>query len=960
MNAHTPFDANQDWTNPYCQNSSNDPMVDALLGNAYHVVRTVYCNLGNLKLIYDFLNQYGMVLGVQSEDELKALTTKASYARIYGFSRAGDRQVTDYLYVEGDRTGILPNDTTATGSWISVATSGSGGGSGGSSGEGAYIPWVYSNGSAIGGETTLNVPDGTVGVPFIIVNGDMQYVGRGFTFDTTNLSVTLAQPLEEGDEVVFLLTGVPAVPDNPNVNDWIQINWLYNNGAAVGGEQVISVPYTFVSVPAVYKNGLRLYKGLTTESYTIDAANQRIFLTEALATNDRLIVQIGGEAQVLEVADHTIEEVARSTNVKDSEVILSTDTSQVLNGKKVIFDVVTQHIYGLPVLPNNVYISTVSNGQLTYKPGDVTVSLVPVPGSASELTAMLASSTGTDLVSFGNKTLSDYLTPFTTHTLYFSQFSGLSELQTYITTNNLKNVEIIFDRVVNFGPGSGGLSTIVSLSNMDYLGIRGLVIRDTLLYSGSFDLTRVFDLNNITNLVFEVDASSTLEYVGDDKRGLTPLRLNGCDNFTFIGKTSKCYQGYECTNVKNLYARSVNNDTRYPHLLGNVGVVDIRTVNNGCRRDFFLTNNCGGGQITVDAVDTQQGTPIKMYFYNGNMDNQISNLHIRYKYRSTGRYTLPYRVAPIWLDWGWDSTITESLVAGVMRNITIEYDVVGGNWGSVIGTTKLIDESVADNNSRGYVYSNVVIKGRIELGGGDSNNHAWFFNFNTNENWVSGDSVNGFICRDLVVRKINGGDIYVNTNQLTQAVNNYGGVIFDNVSAPEAKLSATDYSKVRFNNCTFSDFSTIGATPDTSKSASGSFAFLKGAGDSSSFKLGTVSTYRNVSLWTVDIVANSPFSGISSAWHGKIQGTLVMGTTPSASTLEGTVTASYTKGTAATPTISVDASGNVFLNFAGWESLEANVAVTVRMQYNEYSGGGNKTVRGMLSKVNGGFSLNLS
>ena len=63
MNAHTPFDANQDWTNPYCQNSSNDPMVDALLGNAYHVVRTVYCNLGNLKLIYDFLNQYGMVLG---------------------------------------------------------------------------------------------------------------------------------------------------------------------------------------------------------------------------------------------------------------------------------------------------------------------------------------------------------------------------------------------------------------------------------------------------------------------------------------------------------------------------------------------------------------------------------------------------------------------------------------------------------------------------------------------------------------------------------------------------------------------------------------------------------------------------------------------------------------------------------------------------------------------------------
>lgn len=397
MNAHTPFDANQDWTNPYCQNSSNDPMVDALLGNAYHVVRTVYCNLGNLKLIYDFLNQYGMVLGVQSEAELKALTTKAKYARIYGFSRAGDRQVTDYLYVEGDRTGIIPNDTTATGSWITVATSGSNSG-GTSSGEGAYIPWVYANGSATGGETSINVPDGTVGVPFIIINGDMQYVGRGFEFNIDSWSVTLAQPLEEGDEVVFLLTGVPAVPDNPNVNDWVQINWLYNNGAAVGGEQVITIPYTFQSIPAVYKNGLRLYKGLTTESYTADPDNQRILLTEPLATNDRLIVQIGGEAQVLEASDHTLQEVARATNVKDSEVILSTDATQLLNGKKIIYSVSEQKAYGLPVLPTNIYIQSVANGQLTYMPGGIVVDLPPVPNSADTFITELESDNGYKLI----------------------------------------------------------------------------------------------------------------------------------------------------------------------------------------------------------------------------------------------------------------------------------------------------------------------------------------------------------------------------------------------------------------------------------------------------------------------------------------------------------------------------------------------------------------------------------
>lgn len=154
MNAHTPFDANQDWTNPYCQNSSNDPMVDALLGNAYHVVRTVYCNLGNLKLIYDFLNKYGMVLGVQSEAELKAMPTSASYVRLYGFDNTNKRVVTDYLYVDGDRTGVIPDDPSATGSWILVATSNSGSGEDGGDGKAStpYIPYTYNNGSAIGGK----------------------------------------------------------------------------------------------------------------------------------------------------------------------------------------------------------------------------------------------------------------------------------------------------------------------------------------------------------------------------------------------------------------------------------------------------------------------------------------------------------------------------------------------------------------------------------------------------------------------------------------------------------------------------------------------------------------------------------------------------------------------------------------------------------------------------------------
>lgn len=386
MTRHVPFDANSDWTNPYCDNTSNDPLVDKLIGNAYHVVRTVYCNLGNLKLIYDFLNQYGMVLGVKSEAELKALTVKASFVRLYGFDNTNKRIVTDYLYVEGDRTGIIPDDPAATGSWILVATSNSGGGGDGKTTP-PYIPYVYNNGSALGGETTILVPADTVGVPMIVVEGYTNFVGYGFSYDQNTLTVTLAQPLEPGDEVVLMLTGTPAVPNNPNVSDWIQINWLYNGGNAVGGEQVIFIPYTFQSVPAIYKNGARYYAGLVDKSYTVDVANQRILLTEPLATNDRLIVTVGGEATTIIMSDRSIQEIARSANVKDSEVILSTDTTQVLNGKKVIYDVVSQRIYGLPTLPTNVYINTVSEGQLTYSPGNITVTLQLI-GAAESFAAL--------------------------------------------------------------------------------------------------------------------------------------------------------------------------------------------------------------------------------------------------------------------------------------------------------------------------------------------------------------------------------------------------------------------------------------------------------------------------------------------------------------------------------------------------------------------------------------------
>lgn len=370
MNAHTPFDANQDWTNPYCRNSSNDPTVNALLGNAYHVVREVYCNLGNLKHLYDFLQQYGMVMGVRSKQELKALIPSVTYARLYDTAPDGKYQVTDYLYVEGDRTGVIPDDPTATGSWVLVATSGQ------NKCDGAtYVFWQY---TATGGETTIKVPVDTVGVAFITVDGFTQTNGKGYSFDMPTSIVTLAQPLEAGEEVLMFLTGIPAVPDTPSIDNWHVVNWLYNQGAAVGGEQVINIPFIFADVSAVYVNGSRLYKDLSSKSYTIDRDNQRIFLTEPLATNDVVILTVGGTEDTIQLSDKTIQEIARGFNLMDSEVILDSDHTSFLNGKKVVYVSNQQKSYKLPTVPTNVRIAGVTGDQLTYIPGNITVTLLPI------------------------------------------------------------------------------------------------------------------------------------------------------------------------------------------------------------------------------------------------------------------------------------------------------------------------------------------------------------------------------------------------------------------------------------------------------------------------------------------------------------------------------------------------------------------------------------------------------
>lgn len=86
-----------------------------------------------------------------------------------------------------------------------VLMSGEGIGSG-SSMDG-YSAWPYNDGSALGGEQDIVVPDLTSNIPFAYLNGFFQFAGYNYTFDPATHTVHLASPLEPEDTLIFMLSG---------------------------------------------------------------------------------------------------------------------------------------------------------------------------------------------------------------------------------------------------------------------------------------------------------------------------------------------------------------------------------------------------------------------------------------------------------------------------------------------------------------------------------------------------------------------------------------------------------------------------------------------------------------------------------------------------------------------------------------------------------------------------------
>ena len=196
MNSHNPFNTGgSGYTNDF---RSADQLVDRIIGDAYHVVKEVYLALGNLTYIYNYLQKYGLIITVDSEEAIKDIPLSiGKFARIYSKSESAGYYFTDYLYVDDDTTGIRPNDPNATGSWISTKATGS---------NASFVRiWKYH--AVADGETTIQLPTDMpiVGVQTIYVQGVRQDIGEGFTYNEGDATITLADELEAGNLVTVII-----------------------------------------------------------------------------------------------------------------------------------------------------------------------------------------------------------------------------------------------------------------------------------------------------------------------------------------------------------------------------------------------------------------------------------------------------------------------------------------------------------------------------------------------------------------------------------------------------------------------------------------------------------------------------------------------------------------------------------------------------------------------------------
>lgn len=407
--------------NNYPHDCGNAGLVQKFIGTAYQTVKFVADNMHYIKTIYDMLTQYNMLACVESVEQLKNIDAKqVRFARIYELDGLEKRYV-DYAFIDNDESGIKPNGIQYSGSWIKVGTSSAGTGGDGS----RDIAWVYNNGSAQGGEETIIVPEQTAAVTCIYVNGNYQYPRLGFEYDELSQTIRLAQPLEEGDTVIAMLSGLPADPETPNVDNFKYFNWVYNNGKANGGEQTFRPPYNFKTVVAVFINGLRKEP----QYHFTWNSEGLIHLREPVKENDFVVIQIGGDVHSLLLP-----------NVMSGYTFKGGATLRTINDH--IYDSVSKKWYQwIGAYPKRINENTVAADQINANGGiwsnENPLGLWVSTGDTGLMTE-LSKSTGSSMIGHGDITVGEKLGQIDTEFNEFSLNAGFNKIGRFLNINKLR------------------------------------------------------------------------------------------------------------------------------------------------------------------------------------------------------------------------------------------------------------------------------------------------------------------------------------------------------------------------------------------------------------------------------------------------------------------------------------------------------------------------------------------
>lgn len=454
------------------------------------------------------------------------------------------------------------------------------------------IPYTY---TATGGEKFISLPFYPV-TGIVTINGAMQVPLDNFEIDGNTLNLGCA--LSKGD-VVFCLFDKILSPEDYKTG--IRIYKFQ----AIGGETEFTPDYTSYGVQSLYIGGE--YKTPEIE-YSYDSTTGKVSLQTALTAGVWVVAEMSvKQPNISPLFDRSIQEIARSANVKDSEVILSTDTTQFLNDKKVVYSVSEQKAYGLPNLPNNVIISSVSEGQLTYSPGNVTVNLVPAPGSEEEITAAiqehkgeLASDTGGSSIGvkrsgLANNLATSTLAIYETTTINaVTDYGMVADFDPSTGVSNGTNNTAAMQQMINDVIAAGGNATIhIPAGNYR-------VKRLGTANPGGVAVTLGTEGNGLTNVVIEGDGFGTVIYNDDIGRlfGLYGANTVTIRNMKIVGygggtpaslreRDQAFALGYNC---KNVIFDGVYIDNFYGDCLYFGGDLENGTITGKFSRDVIVRN----------------------------------------------------------------------------------------------------------------------------------------------------------------------------------------------------------------------------------------------------------------------------------------------------------------------------------------------------------------------------------